>query len=163
MHRIVKELDTELNSQIKIWAIQALNAKDPRFVFKREVICDAGIFLRKKRYILHVLDQEGVPKNAFKYVGVEIARSSTPAVIKECIKRVVETIILTEDIGESNKIFRSVYNEFKSLPIEDIAIRKNVKEYEKYANKATNYELAKRTPIHVSSSIYYNQMLEKLG
>jgi DNA polymerase elongation subunit (family B) len=163
MHSLVKELDQELNQKIKQWAVVALNSKDPRFVFKREVICDAGIFLRKKRYILHVLDQEGVPKNKFKYVGVEIARSSTPLVIKGFIKRVLETAMLTEDSIESNKVFRKIYEEFKSLPVEDIAIRKNVKEYEKYAKLATNYSIGKRTPIHVKSSIHYNQLLERLG
>jgi len=163
MHALVKEIDKELNKNIKTWAAAIFNSKDPRFVFKREVICDAGVFLRKKRYILRVLDQEGVPKNKFKYVGVEIARSSTPALIKEFIKRVVEAALQSEDVVASNKVFREVYSEFKSLPVEDIAIRKNVKEYEKYASKATNYSLAKRTPIHVSSSIYYNQLLEKLN
>lgn len=163
MHSLVKELDTELNTNIKSWAISTLNSKDPRFVFKREVICDAGIFLRKKRYILHVLDQEGVPKNKFKYVGVEIARSSTPVVIKGFIKRVLETAITTKDVHESNRVFRDIYKEFKDLPVEDIAIRKNVKEYEKYAKLATNYSIGKGTPIHVKSSIYYNQILEKLS
>lgn len=163
MHELVKEIDTELNAKIKSWATVALNSKDPRFVFKREVICDAGIFLRKKRYILHVLDQEGVAKNKFKYVGVEIARSSTPTVIKGFIKRVLETAILTENSSESNKVFRAIYSEFRSLPVEDIAIRKNVKEYEKYARLATNHSIGKRTPIHVKSSIYYNQLLERLN
>ena len=163
MHSLVKEIDGELNSKISTWAVAALNSKDPRFVFKREVICDAGIFLRKKRYILHVLDQEGVPKNKFKYVGVEIARSSTPAVIKSFIKRVLETAIITENSHESNRVYKTIYSEFKSLPVEDIAIRKNVKEYEKYAKLATDYSIGKRTPIHVKSSIYYNQLLERLN
>lgn len=163
MHQLVKDVDAELNSKIRTWAVGALNSKDPRFVFKREVICDAGIFLRKKRYILHVLDQEGVPKNKFKYVGVEIARSSTPAVIKEFIKRVLETAITTNSSLESNKVFREIYNEFKSLPVEDIAIRKNIKEYEKYAKRATQHSMGKGTPIHVSSSIHYNNLLERLG
>ena len=60
---------------------------------------------------------------------------------------------------ESNKVFRDIYKEFKDLPVEDIAIRKNVKEYEKYAKLATNYSMGKGTPIHVKSSIYYNQIL----
>lgn len=161
MHALVKEIDVELNKNISTWAAAAFNSNDPRFVFKREVICDSGVFLRKKRYILHVLDQEGVPKNKFKYVGVEIARSSTPACIKECIKRVVETVVTSESVNESNKMFKQIYSEFKTLPIEDIAIRKNVKEYEKYERKATTYSIGKGTPIHVKSAILYNQLLEK--
>ena len=75
----------------------------------------------------------------------------------------LETAITTKDVHESNRVFRDIYKEFKDLPVEDIAIRKNVKEYEKYAKLATSYSIGKGTPIHVKSSIYYNQILEKLN
>ena len=77
--------------------------------------------------------------------------------------RVVEQAILSENSTESNKVFRDIYGEFKSLPVEDIAIRKNVKEYEKYERKATSYSIGKGTPIHVKSAILYNQLLERYG
>lgn len=163
MHKIVQEVDNILNTDIQIWASKNLNSISPKFVFKREVICKTGVFLRKKRYILHVLDQEGVPKNKFKYVGVEIARSSTPATIKSFIKQVLEKALLSESVTESNKEYKHIYSVFKTLPPEEIAIRKNVKEYEKYAKHATTHSIGKGTPIHVKSSIYYNQLLERLG
>lgn len=163
MHTLVREIDHTLNERIKLWAINTLNSKEPKLIFKREVICDAGILLRKKRYILHVLDQEGVPKNNFKYVGVEVARSSTPKQIKGLIKKVIETIILTEDIHQSNKMYKEIYDYFKNMPAEEVSIRKGISEYEKYANKATDYTIGKGTPIHVKGAIYYNQLLKKLN
>lgn len=163
MHTIVQNVDDVLNKDIQIWAKSSLNSISPKFVFKREVICKTGVFLRKKRYILHVLDQEGVPKDKFKYVGVEIARSSTPATIKSFIKQVLEKALLSESVTESNKEYKHIYSIFKTLPPEEIAIRKNVKEYEKYAKHATTHSIGKGTPIHVKSSIYYNQLLERLG
>jgi DNA polymerase elongation subunit (family B) len=162
MYSLVLEIDNILNRDIKTWASSALNSQTPRFVFKREVICDAGVFLQKKRYILHVLDQEGVQKNKFKYVGVEIARSSTPKQVKELIKQVVETAISSESVNESNKKYKDVYEEFKTMPIEEIAIRKNVKEYEKYEQKATDHSIGKGTPMHVKCAIHYNQLLKQL-
>jgi DNA polymerase elongation subunit (family B) len=162
MYSLVSEIDNVLNRDIKTWASSALNSQTPRFVFKREVICDAGVFLQKKRYILHVLDQEGVQKNKFKYVGVEIARSSTPKQVKELIKQVVETAISSESVNESNKKYKDVYEEFKTMPIEEIAIRKNVKEYEKYEQKATDHSIGKGTPMHVKCAIHYNQLLKQL-
>lgn len=163
MYKLVAEIDNILNRDIQDWACKALNSQDPRFVFKREVICDSGVLIQKKRYILHVLDQEGVPKKDFKYVGVEIARSSTPKQVKNLIKQVIEAIITSESVTESNKIYKNVYETFKTMPIEEIAIRKNVKEYEKYERKATDHSIGKGTPMHVKCAIHYNQLLRKLN
>jgi DNA polymerase elongation subunit (family B) len=163
MHSLVKEIDSALNQEIRVWAKNSLNSNDPQFIFKREAICDSGILLQKKRYILHVLDQEGVPKNDFKYVGVEVARSNTPKQVKELIKEVIETIISSESRNESNNTYKKVYEIFKTMPIEDIAIRKNVKEYEKYERKATDHTIGKGTPMHVKCAIHYNQLLKRLN
>ena len=53
---LTDEIETILNNAIKTWGEHALNSQDCRFEFKREAICSRGIFLQKKRYILHGLD-----------------------------------------------------------------------------------------------------------
>ncbi|NCV77465.1 MAG: hypothetical protein EBW18_00160, partial [Burkholderiaceae bacterium] len=77
-HKIVNALDEYVNTEILNWARKELFSIDPRYVFKREIISDVGIFLQKKRYILHVLDEEGVATDKFKYTGIELVRSTTP-------------------------------------------------------------------------------------
>jgi len=76
-HEIVDALDKYVNEEILNWARKELFSLDPRYVFKREIISDVGIFLQKKRYILHVLDEEGVATDKFKYTGIELVRSTT--------------------------------------------------------------------------------------
>ena len=56
------------------------NAFEQKMEMGREVIADRGIWTAKKRYILNVIDNEGVrlaePK--LKMMGIETAKSSTP-------------------------------------------------------------------------------------
>ena len=116
----VQNIEDFLNDEIKIWGRKALNSKDCRFVFKREVIADVGIFLQKKRYVLHILDDEGIPMDKYKYTGVEVVRSTMPDAIKPHVKNIIETMLSTQSITKTNEALDRVYKIFKELPIEVI-------------------------------------------
>jgi DNA polymerase elongation subunit (family B) len=157
---IDEELGTYLNNGIKDWAIKSLNSVDPRYFFKRESICDVGVYLEKKRYIIHVLNDEGADVSKFKYVGVEIARSTTPKKAKELIKKVIEDSLLGQNQNNANNIYREVYNVFKKLSTDDIAIRGGLSDIEKYETKSEGFKIAKGTPNHVKGALWYNQLLK---
>ena len=162
-HSIVDEITEVVNVEINNWAKSELNSKDSRFEFKREVIADVGTFLQKKRYIIRVLDKEKKAKNGeFKYVGVEIARSTMPAKVKELVKKVIETALINHNVKEVNEIYREAYELFKSLPITETAFRSSIQNYDKYAAGVTLEKFNKGTPCHVKASIAYNLLLEKL-
>lgn len=161
-HELVNEIGEYLNKEITTWAKQVLNTADCRLVFKREAICDAGIFQEKKRYILHILDDEGIPCDKLKYVGVEIARSVYSQPVKALIKKVVECIVTTRDINKVNDTYQECYEEFKKLDINDICFRMGLKNYEKYFDKSSGFRIGKGTPIHVKGAIYHNAILKKL-
>ena len=154
------ELGVYLNKNIEQWAKDALNSTDPRYYFKRESICDVGVYLEKKRYIIHVLNDEGANVNKFKYVGVEIARSTTPKKAKELIKKVIENSLLIQDQNKANALYREVYENFKSLSIDDVAIRGGLSDIEKHEVRAEGFKIAKGTPNHVKGAIWYNQLLK---
>lgn len=162
-HKIVNDLDQIVNTQILEWGRNELNSCDPRFVFKREAIADVGTFLQKKRYIIHVLDDEGIPTNKFKYVGVELARSTTPKEVKQLIKETIDTAFLTKDIKKTNEIYRNGYEIFKTLKVQESAFRKSAKELEKYTNGASINKFLKGTPCHVKAALAYNFLLKELG
>jgi len=162
-YKMLEKFDKELNSEITLWAQKTLYTKDSRFVFKRESICDAGIFLEKKRYILHILDEEGIPTDKIKYVGVEVATTSISNSIKPLIQNIVKSILKTKDFYETQKIYRESFEQFKKLGIEDIAWPRGIKDYDKYASKASGYSIGKGTPIHCKASIYHNKLIDDLG
>lgn len=157
-----EKLEDHLNVEILKWGSAGLNSNDCRFVFKRECMGDVGIFLQKKRYVLHVLDDEGIACSKYKYTGVEVVRSTLPKTIKPMVKDVIETMMSTQSFAETNKIFRQTYDTFKSMPIEDIAFVMGLRDYDKYANKCNGYQVCKGMPIHVKAAYHYNMLIDKL-
>jgi hypothetical protein len=112
---------------------------------------------------LHVLDEEGIPCNKFKYTGVEVVRTTMPAPIKPYVKKIIETMLLTKDLAITNKIFNETYDIFKSLSVEDIAFVMGVKGYEKYSSLCDGYRTAKHMPIHVKAAYFYNLLLDRFN
>ena len=162
-YKAVTDIEDHLNKAITAWGKSALGSKDCRLVFKREAIADVGLFLKKKRYVLHTLDVEGIPEKKFKYTGVEVVRTTMPTPIKPYVKKIIETMLLTKDYAATNKIFNETYEIFKGLPLEDIAFVMGVKGYEKYANQCNGFETAKRMPKHVKAAYYHNILLDRFG
>ena len=158
-----QSVEDHLNEEITKWSATALNSKDSRFVFKRECMSDVGVFLQKKRYVLHVLDDEGIPVNKYKYTGVEVVRSTIPAPVKPYIKKIIETMMSTESRSETNDVFLKAYDTFKSLPIEDYSFVMGISDYDKYATRCNGFVTAKGMPAHVKAAYHYNMLLEKIG
>jgi DNA polymerase elongation subunit (family B) len=157
-----EKLESHLNVEIIKWGASELNSTDCRFVFKRECMSDVGIFLQKKRYVLRLLDDEGIKCNRFKYTGVEVVRSTMPKAIKPHVKRIIETMLDTKSLALTNDVFMNTYSIFKNLQIEDIAFVMGIRDYDKYAKRCNEYAVGKGTPIHVKASYYYNLLIKKL-
>lgn len=162
-YKQVQDIEDYLNENIVKWGQTALGSTDCRLNFKREAIADVGLFLQKKRYVLHVLDEEGIPCNKFKYTGVEVVRTTMPAPIKPYVKKIIETMLLTKDLNATNKIFNETYDIFKQLSVEDIAFVMGIKGYEKYSAMCDGFKTAKHMPIHVKAAYYYNILLDRFN
>lgn len=160
-YQLVQDIEDHLNTCIKDWGSKVLRSKDCRLTFKREAIADVGLFLQKKRYVIHVLDDEGIPCDKFKYTGVEVVRTTMPKPVKPYVKKIIETMLMTQSQSKTNEVFSETYETFKNLPIEDIAFVMGIKGYDKYADISTGFTPAKGTPIHVKAAYYYNKLLEK--
>jgi len=171
VYALVKEIEGYLNKRIIEWGKRSLNSIDCRIQFKREGICDVGLFLQKKRYILHVMDDEGIPVDKFKYTGVEVVRTTMPKAIKPYVKRIIETMLTTKDFRETNNVLNEAYDVFKSLPLEDIAFVMGISKYktktfDEYGNikdECNGFHTYKGMPIHVKGAYYYNLLLDRLN
>jgi DNA polymerase elongation subunit (family B) len=161
-YNTITNLNEYLNSGIKAWAEKFLLTKNSRFIFKREYISDIGVFLQKKRYVLHILDNNGIKCDKFKYTGVEVVRTTMPDSIKPYAKKIIETMFNTKSLKETNLILNETYNKFKSLAPEEVAFVMGIKGYEKYASKCKEFNIAKRTPIHVKSAYYHNYIMSNI-
>ncbi len=127
-------------------------------VMKREKITDRAIFVAKKRYILNVLNSEGVhyEKPKISVTGLESVRSSTPEVCREKMRSVF-SVIMNGTESDVQIYIKDFKDEFKSLPVEAIAKTSGTDDIEKYKHPVTLFR--KGCPIHVRGSIVYNHHL----
>jgi len=160
------KLEQALNAGITKWALNTCNIKDPRFVFKREKICNSGLFLEKKRYILHVIDDEGLPPDEEKrisYTGVEVVSIKIPKRVKPLIKEISRVMLETRDYKKTNEAYMRAYEKYMEMPIEDIATPTGINNYEKYESISNGFTIGKHTPGHNKAAILYNYMLRILN
>jgi len=137
-----------------------VHAYSQKMQMKREGLADKGIWTAKKRYILNVYNNEGVQyeEPQMKVMGLEMVKSSTPAVIREKMKQTIHLIVnaTEEDVQDFIEKFKQ---EFKTLPPEDVAFPRGINGLKDYSDSATLYK--KGTPIHVRGAILYNHMLKE--
>jgi len=134
---------------------------EPRLQMAREVIADRGIWTAKKRYVLNVLDNEGVrfAKPKIKIMGIEAIKSSTPEACRNEMKRMFPVILTTNEATVQAQI--AAYKEkFFALPVNQIASPRSATSVRKYVTEDT---YTKGTPIHVRGAILYNSLLKAKG
>ena len=138
------------------------NAFKNAMVMKREVIADKGIWVAKKRYMLNVIDDEGVRlrKPKLKLMGIEAVKSSTPQVCRVKIKEAITTIMSKEQT-DLHKLVADFRKEFMELPAEAIAFPRSCNNVKKYRDHSNIF--IKGTPIHVKGALIYNYQIQKLG
>jgi DNA polymerase elongation subunit (family B) len=163
--KIINDIGEHLNKEINDWAIKELKTTDPRYFFKREKICDVALLQAKKYYILHILDSEGVATKEFLYKGIEIAKSILSREVKDLLKEVIESAILSRDRKIANHIFQEGYEKFCKMTPEMIATRKKVNNFNKWEDEFDEEtgKVGKGTPMHTKGSIYYNNLLKVLN
>jgi DNA polymerase elongation subunit (family B) len=139
-----------------------LNVHKRRITMKREAIADRAIWTAKKRYILNVLDNEGVryAKPKLKIMGIEAIKSSTPGTCREAFEELFNVLINgTEE--ETQAFIRNYRAKFETLPPHEKAFPRGVSSVKEYQDRDTIYK--KGTPINSRAAILYNLMLEKQG
>lgn len=137
-----------------------MNAYEQKMQMKREVLADKGIFIAKKRYILNVHNSEGVQyaKPKLKVMGLEMVRSSTPAVIREKLKESIG-VILDGNESALQRFIKDFKTEFNNLPIEAIAKPSGINGITTYAGSPI---YMKGTPIHVRGALLFNHYIKKM-
>jgi DNA polymerase elongation subunit (family B) len=139
-----------------------LNASVNCLKMKREVLADGAIWTTKKRYVMNVIDKEGVRYHVpeLKMMGLEAIRTTIPSVCRERIKEALR-IILSGTEEQIHKYIEDFRQHFNTLKPEDIAFPRTVNGLDKYSSSTDLY--VKHTPIHVKASLLYNFKLKELN
>lgn len=133
-----------------------LNVLQTCLAMGREVIADKGVWTAKKRYMLNVLNKEGImyetPK--LKIMGVEAVKSSTPSICRDLIREGIRLLMNESQEAVWEHIEQARHAFFKA-PFEDIAFPKSCNNLAKY-QKAT-----KGVPFHVRAALTFNDALKE--
>jgi hypothetical protein len=135
--------------------------------FELERVSESIISIAKKKYIQHVVFEDGIPYDRLTYLfpkGVELVRSSTPLFAREKIINIVKYLFEnsnTFNIKELLKLVKDLRKEFELADIDDIAMQSSCSNYDtKVINdKALPLEFVTGAHFAVKASALYNYLL----
>ena len=138
-----------------------MNAYGQKMQMKREVLADKAIWVAKKRYVLNVHNSEGVQyaKPKIKVMGLEMVKSSTPAVVRTKLKEALE-VILHQDQVSLQTFVKEFKRDFTSLSVNDVAFPRSVSSLKEYTGTPI---YKKGTPIQVRGALLFNHYLKMKG
>tara|TARA_R110000765_G_scaffold7963_4_gene26047 strand:- start:60543 stop:63068 length:2526 start_codon:yes stop_codon:yes gene_type:complete len=165
--KICDIITNKLNDLIERWGVTELNSDDCRFKFKMEAISDKGLFIAKKMYVLHVLNDEGYhvkdEGDRWKYKGVKLASAGMPVAIKPLVKDVVHNMVYTGKKSVADDYYIRAYEKFKSLDIDSICLVKSINKFDEYVKGCNDWNTAPRMLAHYRGAYYYNRIIKEQG
>ena len=137
--------------------------------FELERISESIINIAKKKYIQHILFEDGISYERLNYIypkGVELVRSSTPAFARDKIVGIVKYLFSHPDtfnIKDLLKLVKGLRKEFELAEIDDICMQSSVSKYEiKVLNdKTAPLQFVSGAHFAVKSAAHYNFLLAK--
>lgn len=174
-YKMVAEVCDEINKQFREWYSEVTNSHNCRLHFKREKICDIGIWLKKggksdeearKNYVVRVIDNEGVKHfdgKYVKYTGVKLAKSVIPKPMKTAAKEIVWTMLDTQDRRKTDEKVKELYKVYCDMGVDDKAAIQRANGVEKKILHEDGMWYDKGTPGHIKAALNYNYMIKKLN
>lgn len=136
--------------------------------FELERVSESIINLAKKKYIQHIVYEDGIPYDRLTYIfpkGVELVRSSTPAFAREKIVEIVKYLFAHPDdfnIRDLLKLVKNLRKEFELADIDDISMQSSCSNYEsKVLEDKTKLEFVSGAHFAVKSAAYHNYLLNQ--
>lgn len=137
--------------------------------FELERISESIINIAKKKYIQHILFEDGIPYERMNYIypkGVELVRSSTPAFARDKIVDIVKYLFSHPDtfnIKDLLKLVKNLRREFELADIDDISMQSSCSNYDvKVLNdKSLPLQFVSGAHFAVKSAAHYNYLLYK--
>jgi DNA polymerase elongation subunit (family B) len=155
----------EIEGKIVEWYDEIFNRMkhfENHMVMKREVIANKGVFyLKKKRYALSVIDDEGVryTKPKIKIVGLAIKSSSTPNALRDDLKEVINILLYKDNPALIEHIKKSK-EKFMKLDYQDVCKTVSINNITKYTEwKGNNMQGMKGTPFNSRGAINFNNYI----
>lgn len=126
----------------------------------REAISDKSVFFSKKRYAMHVINNEGIDCDKLKIMGLEIKKSDTPIIIQNFLKDLVNLLLDHTSYEDVKKFIDDFKEHYMSQDVKVVGKPSNIKTLNKYTDKFNTQGNFKGFPYHVKASMIYNTLCE---
>lgn len=127
----------------------------------REIVADRGIFVDKKRYIIHTINNEGEKVDKLKVMGLDTKKTTIPAHVGKTLNQFIGRLLAGEDW---DSIAKDIVEFKKWIETTDdimaIGLPRGVNAVEDYTNRWET-DKSTRLPGHVAAAIHYNQCRKK--
>jgi DNA polymerase elongation subunit (family B) len=136
--------------------------------FELERVSESIINIAKKKYIQHIVYEDGIPFDRMTYIfpkGVELVRSSTPYFAREKIVEIVKYLFEHPDdfnIKDLLKLVKQLRKEFELADIDEISMQSSCSNYEtKVLEDKTSLKFVQGSHFAVKSAAYHNFLLNQ--
>ncbi len=135
--------------------------------FELEKISESIINIAKKKYIQHIVHEDGIDFDPMSYIfpkGVELVRSSTPLFARDKIVDIVRYLFSNPDtfnIKELLKLVKNLRKEFELADIDDIAMQSSCSNYDAKIidDKVLPLRYVNGAHFAVKAAAYHNYLL----
>jgi len=127
----------------------------------REIVADKGIFVDKKRYFLHIVDDEGKKVDKIKVMGLETKKTALPKFISTKLNKFIERYLKGaswEEVAIDVVAFKTALEEHENII--PLGITMGIENLEQYTDEWERDPNC-RLPGHVRAAILYNECLKK--
>ena len=150
----------QLNDYCADYICEKFKTDQRRIEFKREKLSAQAEYTAKKRYIVHVYNDEGLDVNKWSYTGVDIKKNELPDSIKKLLEECVQGLI---EFDWNNEKFQTkikeIYDIFETMSIKDLAYIKNLNT----PKESTGFlMMEKGAGAHAKAAEYYNQIVKEM-
>ena len=172
---VADEAAAAVNATFPAFMREAFNCQpgfDDLIKAGREIVGRRGLFQAKKKYMVKIVDLEGVAVDKLKTMGSEIKKADTPKIIQEFLKKTVDMLLDGKTYDEVAEFVNTQRLEIMKRgagteTLFNIGIAKQVNDLDKYAAEYRNPGTLRSAaggklaiPGHVRAALNYNSLIE---
>jgi DNA polymerase elongation subunit (family B) len=163
IYEIATEVQNYVNGFYDVFAKKMFNTSKHRLQIKQEMIGRTGFWVKKKRYALWIISDNGVPMDKLEVKGLDVVRSSFPKSFQKFMKEVLVDILKSKNKDEIDENILAFKRQLGEVLFAEVAKNSSIKDIKKYQDPVKDAVLgtfAKGTPSHVKAAINYNKLLQ---
>lgn len=125
---------------------------------EREVVSDKSFFVTKKRYAMHIIDDEGKRVDKTKIMGLEVKKSDTSRSLKTFLRTVIDLVLDGCDREELAKAKKEYKELFMTQSVQEIGVPMPATMLKIYSDRLIQQGDYKGFPYHIRAAMFYNSL-----